>query len=60
LNYIYNGEVQKNMQPECVLSQTCVAAFRTCWAVGFMDQLLQIPAVNLKPGQPCQWKTAQK
>ena len=36
----------KNMQPEYVLSHTYVAAFKTCWAVRFIDQLLQIPAVK--------------
>jgi len=38
----------KNMHPEYV------AAIRTCWAVRFMHQLLQIPAINWKPGQPFQ------
>lgn len=36
----------KNVHPEYAVSQTYVAAIRTCWAVMFMDQLLQIPAVN--------------
>ena len=53
-------KVTKNMHPQYVVSQIYVAAIRTCWAVRFMDQLLQIPAVNWKPGQPYQWKTAQK
>jgi hypothetical protein len=36
----------KNMQPEYVVSQTYNAVIRTCWAVRFMDQLLQIPDVK--------------